>query len=336
MNPSLLLLLAGGAVVVVAAASSKPSAPTTETLVDSSQKMVRIFDLYSRSMSALTNDEMEELGRLVADSKGIEFVRWTEIQNFDLFDYVRKYFLPSNADREKGPDFFTGWSSTPFPERNSKNDFNPLYEPWLDCYRTQGARYDQGSTTSGHVASRRGDCYRGTLRDFFWREVGTFEGDEDYGKSEFMTLVDGISSGLKDVWGAVGSDVLKTTADIASNFPGIGTAVAAAATFLEAIGSGESVESATLAAARGSVPSSLRAMYDIGVGLATQGKLDIQAALTVAMATAISSGVISGDVLEKYKVIQGAYLDAKEAGVQVRDGLEHLGAVTDLAVTANG
>lgn len=340
MNPSLLLLLAGGAAVAaVAVSNSKPSAPTTSQLVDSSKTVVQIFDLYSRPMSRLSNEEMVKLGQLIADSKGIPFEHWPSYgyhPEFDLFDYTHKFFLPPNADQNKGPDFFSGWSSTPFEDRHSNNDFSPLYEPWLDCSTTQGSRYEQGSTTSGHVPSRPGDCYEGTLRDFFWREIGSFKGDENYGKSEFMVLVDGISAGLQDVWSAVGSDVLKTTADIASNFPGVGTVVAAGATFLEAIGSGESLAVASLAAARGSVPSSLRAAYDIGVGLATQGELDIEAALSVAMASAITSGVIDGDVLEKYNTIKKSYEDAKAAGVEIRDNLGHLQSATSLAVTAGG
>jgi hypothetical protein len=66
----------------------------------------------------------------------------------------------------------------------------------------------------------------------------------------------------------------------------------------------------------------------LGVGLATQGELDVEAALKVAMAMAISEGVISGDVLEKYQTIKSAYEDAREIGA----GIDGLGTTVSLAV----
>jgi hypothetical protein len=46
------------------------------------------------------------------------------------------------------------------------------------------------------------------------------------------------------------------------------------------------------------------------------------------MAMAISEGVISGDILEKYQTIKSAYEDAREIGA----GIDGLGTTVSLAV----
>jgi len=335
--------LAGGAAALVVASNSKPPVPTSDELVESSRKTVRVFELYSTPMWNLTDDDMVELAKLNAEAKGIPYKTLQEFSDAREmgsgpvpfpYDYQRLYFLPPGASQDTGPDSFTAWADSPWPTGNSHNQYRPTYQgSFIDCTKFQGERYG-GSRVRNPSGASAEDCYEGTLRDFFWRQVGTFKGDENYGKSDLEVMLSGYAEGFKDIWSAVGGDVLKTTADIASNFPGIGTAVAAGATFLEAIGSGKSLEVASLAAARGAVPSTMRAVYDIGVGLATQGSLDVEAVMSIAMAAAIQQGAISGDVLEKYNQIKSAYEDAKAAGVEISDDLNHLGSVTNLVATA--
>jgi hypothetical protein len=165
----------------------------------------------------------------------------------------------------------------------------------------------------------------GYFTDWFGRNIGNFQIPLTvWGRSDFEVILKGISNGIAKI----APHTAEAAADIASNFPGVGTAVAAAITFLAEVGRGASVENASLAAGRSAVPSSLRAAYDLGVGLATQGELDVEAALKVGMAMAISEGVISGDILEKYQTIKSAYEDAREIGA----GIDGLGTTVSLAV----
>lgn len=318
MNPLLLILFAGVAVAVAASASGgsdSPSGPMSEEdrlLVESSERLVRIYELYTTPYAKLTSDEIDELAHLNAEAKGITYVpledlakaymasgiQKTPLNNFKFITaYRRQYWLPPGVNEEKGPDVFSGWGQA---------------EPIMVC----------------HQFYVTGECQYGGYYDWFGRLVGAHIGDGTvHGQSDLKVIADGFYDGLTDIWKDAGSDILRGIADVASNYPGIGTVIASGVTFLEAVGSGASLEEASLSAGRAAVPSTLRAAYDVGVGLATKGELDVKAALSVAMAAAISQGVIDGAILEKFETIKSAYEDASE----VRKNLGHLGTVVNVA-----
>lgn len=325
MNPSLLILLAAGAAVAVAVAAGSSSGGGGGELgiVQSSKDMVDIFEFYSKKMSELTPDKLETLGRLNANAKGIPFYtveEWISMgnstpQKWD--EYKRNYFLPPGVSTEKGPDLFTEWASYDGEFANTVNFFTP-YKPVLVC--------------SEYFITEA--CAKGVFVDFFGRTIGTFKGNGTvYGQSDLWEISKGFGKQFKDLWKSAGGDFLKAVASVASNYPGIGTAVAVGVTFLSEVGSGASLENAALSAGRSAVPSSLQAAYDVGVGLATQGELDYEAALEVAMAAAISQGIVTGDVLERYNQIKQAYDDAKKAGVEVKGGLGGLGTAGKIATS---
>jgi hypothetical protein len=85
---------------------------------------------------------------------------------------------------------------------------------------------------------------------------------------------------------AVGRDVVRAApvaATAASFFPGVGTGVAAGLNAAAALGRGETLRDAALAAARGAVPGGIagRAAFDVAVGLAKGERID-RAALSAA------------------------------------------------------
>lgn len=340
MNPALLLLLAGGAVAVAVAASSSSSGPSVVEqptgLLGSSDTMIRIFELYSKQMENLTNDELDELGKINAAAKGIQFKTAKDFafeykgEEAWFYVYRRTYYLPPGAEYVENPDMFSAWAKG---TGNLSDTLHTTPDPYAAIVRIPQSQ----PTAIDRVCNdtRRADCYTTEFYDWFDRKIGFIVQDNTvHGQSDLMVIVDGYAKGFKDIWSAVGKELLKEVAAVASNYPGIGTAISVAVTFLEQIGSGASIENASIAAGRNAVPSAFRAAYDIGVGLATQGKLDVDAALKVAMAAAISTGVITGDVLEKYNTAKASYEQAKAVGVEIKDDLGQLGDAIQIAQAA--
>lgn len=320
MNPSILILLALGTVAAIAVASSDGSSkPSGANLVEDARTMRLIFEFYSRKMSELSPEELDQLGTLNGEAKGVKYLpllEWAqqgitsgEAAKFETssafwYNYRQTFFLPPDVDTTKGPDMFTVWAESPDG-------------PTLECT----------------IESPWG-CQQGVYYDWFGRQIGTYQSDNTvHGESDLMVIGKGFGKQFRDIWKAAGGKFVKSIAEIASNYPGIGTAIAAATTFLEQVGSGASLENAALAAGRSAIPSTLRAAYDVGVGLATRQELDIEAALDVAMAAAISQGVVTGDVLERFKAMKQSYDDAKAAGEQIEGGIGTLGTVTDIATS---
>lgn len=327
MNPAIVIALLAGAAVVAVAASS-PSAPSNAapSLVEQADAMVTIFQYYEKGAGWLTNEEFEHLGRLNAQAKGIEYMTADQYADMihdgegkNLHDtpnwefywaaigmWWRNYYLPPNYEWVEGKaDMFTAWSIKPTVQEFIKSDRK--HPPRADIRLQCTLRYAGGLGTP----EGEGPCGKGKYWDIFYRVVGTLDDPKAgtvYGTSDLMAIGEGI---VDDFKGAVPA-VLRAIASVASNYPGIGTAIAAGATFLAEVGSGASLEDAALASGRAAVPSALTGAYDIGVGLATKGELDAGEALKVAMAMAISQGVINGDVLEQFETIKQAYNDYQE------------------------
>lgn len=317
---------------VASSGDSKSAGTDSGGLVDDARAMRSIFETYSRKMATLTMAELDQLGQLNADAKGIAFktqVDWAkeflaQVQSgtrpesdadFIWDEYKQLYYLPPGVSTEVGPDMFSEWSYSDRPDFKSSNGWGVNNGPFFKC----------------EIDSPWG-CQRGSFYDWFGRKVGTYQSDNTvHGVSDLMLIGQGLGKQFRDLWKAAGGDFVKAIADIASNYPGIGTAVAAAATFLEAVGSGASLENAALAAGRSAVPSTMRAAYDVGVGLATRQELDIDAALDIAMAAAINQGIVSGDVLERFNSMKKAYEDAKSAGEQIEGGIGTLGTTASIA-----
>lgn len=327
MNPAIVIaLLAGAAVVAVAASSPSIPSKSEPSLVDQAEAMVTIFKYYQKGAGWLTQEEFENLGRLNAQAKGITYQTQEEyelaihdgegnnLKNTPHWEfyyaaigmYWRNYYLPPNYEWVEGKaDMFTAWSITPTVKEflDSDRKHPPRSTLRLECtYRYVGGL----GTPEGE-----GPCGKGKYWDVFYRVVGSLDDPKAgtvYGTSDLMAIGEGI---VEDFKGAVPA-VLRAIASVASNYPGIGTAIAAGATFLAEVGSGASLDEAALAAGRAAIPSALTGAYDIGVGLATKGELDAAEALKVAMAMAISQGVINGDVLEQFETIKQAYNDYQE------------------------
>lgn len=326
-STAILVLLGGAAAVAVAASAGSKSGSSSESseLFNDAEKMVRVFEFYATSYGALTDSQREELAQLNLAAKGMdgytspiafgESVKDSQGRNLfqtsdSLFWHAawgsynqRNYLPPGVSTSIKGPDSFSAWIADG-------------WEPWLNC--TQ--RY-----VGGLGSGVDGPCGKGTLFDGFFRVIGSVDNPDAgvvRGESDLMAIGEGLADDFKSAAPAV----LRGIASVASNYPGIGTAIAAGATFLAEVGSGASLEDASLAAARSAVPSSLQGAYDVGVGLATTGELDVEKTLTVAMALAISQGAIDGKVLERFDTIKQAYNDAKE----VQGGLGTLGTVAQV------
>lgn len=351
MNPTLLLLLAGAGVAVLAvAASSAASTSGDSELVASSKDMVDIFQFYQKKLYELTAEEVDQLGKLNAAAKGVPFrtlpqamIDWAsnpgdKSQADAIGEWKRTYYLPPGVDATKGPDLFTAWADTP--------DGSAAYYSWMTQHGPY-LRCDQsfaGGLVSDACASDPNclanlppaPCEKGVYLDWFGRQIGTYTGDDTvHGTSDLSVIGKGIYQNFSDLWKAAGNDLLTAVAKVASNYPGIGTAVASGITFLQAVGAGASVENATIAAGRAAVPSTLTSAYDIGVGLATQKGVNVEDALSVAMATAISQGVVSGDVLEYYNSIKDSYDQAKAAGVEAHAELTATGDIISVATSAH-
>lgn len=312
MNSTAILLLVGGAAAVaIAAGSSSKEVSPEDTLFNDAEQMVKIFTFYSTSYTTLTEIEREELARLNLAAKGeqhyvtpVQFGEATKDgSGRNLFQtqdsmfwhaawgtYNRRNFLPPGvATTIKGPDSFSAWIADG-------------WQPWLNC--TQ--RF-----VGGLGSGQDGPCGKGTLYDGFFRAIGSIDNPDAgvvRGESDLMAIGEGLAADFKGAAPAI----LRGIASVASNYPGIGTAIAVGATFLAEVGEGASIENATLRAGKAAVPSSLQGAYDVGVGLATTGELDVEKTLTVAMALAISQGAIDGKVLERFETIKQAYNDAKE------------------------
>ena len=314
MNPALVILLLGGAVLAAAAASSSSSAAGPKSpLVQDAEAMVRIFDLYSRGMGTLSDAELEELAKLNAASKGetytdpVSFGKLAKdssgknlFETSDTFffheawgSYNQRYYLPPGVNTDiKKPDTFSAWIADEWP-------------PFLKCTLSYQVGYDSV-------------CGKGIIFDGFFRAIGTYDDPNAgvvRGKSELMDIGEGLAEDFKSAIPAV----LRAVASVASNYPGIGTAIASGATFLAEVGSGASLENAAIASAKAAVPSSLQGAYDVGVGLATTGELDVKQALTVCLALAISEGAIDGVIIERFETMKKAYNDVK-GGAQVLTG----------------
>lgn len=333
MNPTLLLLLAGAGVAVLAvAASSAASTSGDSELVASSKDMVDIFQFYQKKLYELTAEEVDQLGKLNASAKGVPFrtlpqamIDWAsnpgdKSQADAIGEWKRTYYLPPGVDATKGPDLFTAWADTP--------DGSAAYYSWMTQH---GPNLSCQTFFAGGVG-----CAKGVYYDWFGRQIGTYTGDDTvHGTSDLSVIGKGIYQNFSDLWKAAGNDLLTAVAKVASNYPGIGTAVASGITFLQAVGAGASVENATIAAGRAAVPSTLTSAYDIGVGLATQKGVNVEDALSVAMATAISQGVVSGDVLEYYNSIKDSYDSAVAAGVQAHAEFASAGDLINVATSAH-
>jgi hypothetical protein len=338
MNPTalVLLLLGGAAAVAVAAASSSPSTtdepkPSDDDLLSSAERMVLLFDLYTaQNLSQLDDDELWTLAQLNTEAKGLPLIDREgvisvaravvpsqplagigQVQGISIPGALKTYrmyfFLPPGAAMAGDVPIVTKeYLKRPIPD---------IYSVWAG--ETRLVCNDGGFGDA---------CHDGYYEDWFGRIYGTFK-DET---SDFDAISKGILKDLKVVWQNAGPELLKYIAQMASNYPGIGTVVATGVTFLASVGQGMSVENAALAGARAAVPSALRSVYDIGVGLAVNGSLDVKAALTVAMAAAISQGVISGDVLEKYNTIKAAYESAKATGETIEGGLGSLSTAVNV------
>lgn len=327
MNSTAILLLVGGAAAVTVAAASSTKPPSAEaSLFNDAEQMVKIFNFYSTSYTSLTEAEREELAKLNLAAKGesgfvsaVQFGESTKDSlGHNLFEtsdslfwhaawgtYNRRNYLPPGVSNNiKGPDSFSAWIADG-------------WAPWLNC--TQRFVSGLGSTAEGQ-------CGKGTLYDGFFRAIGSIDNPDAgvvKGESDLMAIGEGLADDFKSAAPAV----LRGIASVASNYPGIGSAIAVGATFLAEVGEGASLQDASLRAGKAAVPSSLQGAYDVGVGLATTGELDIEKTLTVAMALAISQGAIDGKVLERFETIKQAYNDAKE----VQGNLGTLGTTIDVA-----
>lgn len=305
MNTGLLALLGLGTVAAIAAASSKPSSQKSSVLADA-ETMVRIYELYSRKLTSLSPAEQEELATLNGKAWGFEYVPIGDFvasrvnnPNFDMWSEIwtwRIYYLLPKGTQLGGPDVFSAWAG-------GQTQFV------CDEYYT--------------IVSQPYPCYRGRFVDFFGRTTGNYQMDLTvHGQSDLMAIGEGYVKDFKKIWEVAGKDLTSAIANAASNYPGIGTVIASTVTFLSEVGSGASLEDATIAAGRAAVPSTLRSAYDVGVGLAVNGELDEKALATLAMSFAISEGVIDGEVLERYNEIKRAYNDSKEAADNLRHTLE--------------
>ncbi len=332
MNPLVFLLLAGAAVAVVAASSTSAEASPKsedEKLLASAQKMVLLFDLYTaQTRRNLDDDELYTLAKLNGDAKGIQLLDREGILS------IAKAKIPAQAlhgfDNVQGdaiPEALAYYRQSFFlpPGAASSHDgADDAGRPIPDIYSVWG-----GETRLVCQDGGFGDaCHTGYFQDWFGRSYGNYH-DND---SDIDAISSGFLNDLQVAWSAAGPGLLSAIAGMASNFPGIGTAIAVGVTFLSAVGEGASFENAALAGARAAVPSALRSVYDIGVGLAVKGTFDLDAALTVAMATAISQGAINGDVLATYNTIKTAYEDAKATGEQIEGGLGTLGGAINVAI----
>jgi hypothetical protein len=340
MNPTaLLLLLFGGAAVAAVAASSgsAEAAPTSgdDELLVSAQKMVLLFNLYSaQTLSDLDDNEIWTLAQLNAKAKKLPLIAREAVISvarvkvpstpLDTFGRVQGDSIPTALKQYRMQFFLPPGAAMAGDVTEVTDEYLALPVP--DIYSVWAGETRLVCTDGGF-----GDaCHHGYFEDWFGRIYGTFEDNS----SDLEVIGEGFLKDLKAVWNNAGPMLLSYIAGMASNFPGVGTVIATGVTFLSAVGQGESIENAALAGARAAIPSALRGAYDIGVGLATRGELDVEAALTVAMAAAISQGVVTGDVLEKYNTIKAAYEDAKDAGVQVSDGLGGLGTAIHVATNA--
>lgn len=301
-----LALLGLGTLGLVAVAASSSAPKSNDPLVIDAEAMVRIFELYSRKRTELNSTELLELARFNLESKGLRYPA-SSADFPDEYSFFRAMWLPPSANSQVGPDAFSVWG-----------DYNSIY-----CNQYMAGGFS-GTGNAGPPS-----CMAGYVIDFFGRRIGNYSAPNVVmGDSDLRVIVEGYYGDLADAWEAAGPDAVKAIASAASNYPGIGTAIASAVTFLQAIGEGASLKDATLEAGRAAVPSALRAAYDVGIGLAVDGKLDYKSALKVAMALAISQGVITGDVLDRYNTIKAAYEDAQSVGA----GLEGLGTAVDVAV----
>lgn len=286
---------------VAVASTSPPKAQPSGILADA-EKMVRIYELYSTKLSQLTPAQVEELARYNAEAWGIayqpvnEFVAARSLDpGFDMWGEIwrwRIYFLLPKGTQLAKPDIFTEWAggSVSFI---CDEEYELVPEPR--------------------------PCYRGRFVDFFGRLVRDYQMDTTvHGQSDLMAIGEGYVRDFKKIWEVAGRDLTSAIASAASNYPGIGTAVASAITFLSEVGSGASIEEASIAAGRAAVPSTLRSAYDVGVGLAVNGELDEKALATLAMSFAISEGVIDGEVLARYNTIKRAYEDSQQAASNLR------------------
>lgn len=306
MNPALLILLALGVVGLAMTSGSAPAPATPEDeLVANAESMVQIFNFYSRKHSELSDGEREQLGRLNAAAKGVSWIseiQWANERGLlttsnELYyhgvwgHYNQTYYLPPNANDSKGPDLFTAWLDD--------------WAPWFQCTARAGGLGDPNPW-----------CVKGTFRDGFFRLIGTYDvGTTVYGQSDLMLIGEGLAKQFADLWKVVGPGLLKAVASVASNYPGIGTAISVALTFVAEVGSGASVGHAALESAKAAIPAGIRGVYDLGVGLAETGKLDPEKAATVAMAFAISTGVLDGAISERYEAIKKGFDDAKSVGI---------------------
>lgn len=331
MNPLVFLLLAGAAVAVMASSSSSSEKPKSEDekLLASAQKMVMLFDLYTaQTRRNLDDDELYALAKLNADAKGIQLLDREGILSFAKtnipsqplhgFDNVQGMAIPEALAYYRQSFFL------PPGVASSHDGADDTGRPIPDIYSVWG-----GETRLVCQDGGFGDaCHTGYFQDWFGRSYGHYH-DND---SDLDAISSGFMKDLQGAWNAAGPGLLKYIAGMASNFPGIGTVIATGVTFLAAVGEGASLENAALAGARAAIPSALRSVYDIGVGLAVKGTFDLDAALTVAMATAISQGAINGDVLATYNTIKTAYEDAKATGEQIEGGLGTLSGAIKVAI----
>lgn len=339
--------------------------PAVSTFFEGCQIITAVFGLYTKKMGQLTSDEMEILAIMNARAKKIQyltFADWIKTQTPHLdapyrptsadgsqisadafpimqelvWQYRRMYFLPPGANTRTGPDMYTEWANHGIP---SKNGWEPNRGPLFLC--SQYAALIE--CEPGHQLEYVGDplchevdgpCHRGFFLDWFGRQIGTFD-DENaitvYGTSDLQDIGEGLGAELKDLWNEAGYSFLRYVADIASNYPGYGTVVAAGITYLNEVGHGASNEDAAIAAGRAAVPETYRAMYDLGVGIAVKGEIDYELALDVAMTIAIQSGISDGEVIERFKQIKDAYESAKDTGYTVQGGLEAMEVAINVA-----
>jgi hypothetical protein len=254
--------------------------------------MVDIFNFYTTRRTSLTSAELDKLARLNASAKGIPYQTYTdvvhEIQGLVAAGKVEESAITPNV-------VFGLYRSRMFlppgiPDNNGKPDMFSVWagsEPELIC-------------TQYFVTH---DC------------------------SDMTAIFEGVAEQFSDAWDSVGREVVHEVASVASNYPGIGTAISVAITALEQLGQGASLSDAALAAGRSAIPSVYRAAYDIGVGIVIDGKVPYDDLADVAMAAAISSGAVSGDVLERYNTIMTAYNDAKSTF----EGVQELGTAVHVA-----
>jgi hypothetical protein len=336
MNPTaLVLLLLGGAAVAVAASSGTSSPPkpsSDDDLVSSAERMVLLFDMYTaQTLSQLDDEELWTLAKLNTEAKGLPLPSREGVisvarvkvpsQPLDTLGRVQGMSLPGALKTYRMYYFLPPGAAMAGDVTEVTKEY--LARPVPDIYSVWAGETRLVCNDGGFGDS----CHDGYYEDWFGRIYGTFKDNT----SDLEAIGQGVLKDLKVVWENAGPALLKYVAQMASNFPGIGTVVASGVTFLSAVGQGMSVENAALASARAAVPSALRSVYDIGVGLAANGTLDVKAVLTVAMAAAISQGVITGDVLEKYNTIKAAYESAKATGETIEGGLGSLSAAVNVA-----